>query len=88
MKTTLEVPDHLYREVKSRAALRNKKVKDYVAEGLRLALEADYSRDARDVGPLAVFEEIRNQPLHDSDEIKLWVDRSLAERKTAWRGES
>ena len=31
MKTTLEVPDDLYREVKSRAALRRRKIKDYVA---------------------------------------------------------
>jgi hypothetical protein len=51
MKTTLEVPDDLHREVKSRAALRRRKIKDYVAEGLRLALDADASRDGKSFDP-------------------------------------
>ena len=39
MKTTVEVPDDLYRKAKSMAALRGQKLKDLVAEGLRLVLE-------------------------------------------------
>jgi hypothetical protein len=89
MKTTLEVPDELYREVKSRAALRHRKIKDYVAEGLRLALEADNSRDAaKSIGPLSVFDEVRAQPLHQSAEVKDWMDRVHSERKSDWRDES
>jgi hypothetical protein len=88
MKTTLEVPDELYREVKSRAALRHRKIKDYVAEGLRLALEADDSRDTRAIGPLSVFDEVRAQPLHKSKEVKAWMDRVHSERKSDWRDES
>ncbi|MGA2662153.1 MAG: hypothetical protein ABSH34_32135 [Verrucomicrobiota bacterium] len=38
MKTTLEIPDELFREAKSRAALTGTKIKDLVAGGLRLAL--------------------------------------------------
>jgi hypothetical protein len=38
MKTTVEVPDDLYRRAK--AALRGRKLKDLVEEGLRLTLEA------------------------------------------------
>jgi hypothetical protein len=38
MKTTLEIPDDLFREAKARAALNGMKLKDLVAEGLRLAL--------------------------------------------------
>jgi hypothetical protein len=38
MKTTLEIPDDLFREAKARAALDGMKLKDLVAEGLRLAL--------------------------------------------------
>ena len=38
MKTTLEVPDALYRQIKAQAALENSRVQDLVAEGLRLAL--------------------------------------------------
>ena len=39
MKTTIEVSDALYRRAKSEAALRGRKVKDLVEEGLRLVLE-------------------------------------------------
>jgi hypothetical protein len=40
MKTTVEVPDELYRRVKAEAALRGRKLKDLIEEGLRLVLEA------------------------------------------------
>jgi hypothetical protein len=39
MKTTIEISDALYRRAKSEAALRGRKVKDLVEEGLRLVLE-------------------------------------------------
>ena len=39
MKTTVEVSDDLYRRAKSEAALRGRKLKDLVEEGLRLVLE-------------------------------------------------
>jgi hypothetical protein len=39
MKTTVEVFDDLYRRAKSEAALRGRKLKDLVEEGLRLVLE-------------------------------------------------
>jgi predicted component of type VI protein secretion system len=38
MKTTVDVPDELYRRAKSEAALRGRKLKDLVEEGLRLVL--------------------------------------------------
>jgi hypothetical protein len=40
MKTTVEVPDDLYRRAKAEAALRGRKLKDLIEEGLRLVLEA------------------------------------------------
>ena len=40
MKTTVEVPDELYRRAKAEAALRGRKLKDLVEEGLRLVLNA------------------------------------------------
>ena len=40
MKTTVEVPDELYRRAKAAAALRGRKLKDLVEEGLRLVLDA------------------------------------------------
>ncbi len=45
MKTTVEVPDELYRRAKAEAALRGRKLRDLVEEGLRLVL--DERRPAR-----------------------------------------
>ncbi len=48
MKTTLEIPDDLYRQAKVRAAQENRKIKDLVSEGLMLVLglmrQAPYRR--------------------------------------------
>jgi len=38
MKTTIELPDDLYRAAKAEAALRGRPLKELVEEGLRLAL--------------------------------------------------
>jgi hypothetical protein len=46
MKTTVEVPDDLYRRAKAEAALRGRKLRDLVEEGLRLVL-ADPRRRRR-----------------------------------------
>jgi predicted component of type VI protein secretion system len=40
IRTTVEVPDDLYRRAKAEAALRGRRLKDIVEEGLRLVLEA------------------------------------------------
>ncbi len=40
MKTTVEISDELFRRVKVEAALRGRKLKDLVEEGLRLVLDS------------------------------------------------
>ena len=40
MKTTVDLPDDLSRRIKAEAALRGRKLKDLVEEGLRLVLES------------------------------------------------
>jgi hypothetical protein len=40
VKTTIELPDELYREAKAKAALSGRKLKDLIEQGLRLALVA------------------------------------------------
>jgi hypothetical protein len=40
MKTTVELPDALYRQAKAEAALRGRKLKDLVEEGLRIVIDA------------------------------------------------
>src|ERR1051326_3742037 len=39
VKTTIEVSDDLYRRAKAEAALRGRKVRDLIEEGLRLVLQ-------------------------------------------------
>lgn len=46
MKTTVEIPDALFREAKSRAALTGTKLKDLVADGLRMVLADGGGRGA------------------------------------------
>jgi hypothetical protein len=87
MKTTLEVPDELYRRVKARAALRRRKIKDFVEEGLRLALEADDRGLTHNRSPLAVMEEIQMRPLHTPDAVQKMIEGALAARKENWRKE-
>lgn len=43
MKTTVELPDSLYRQAKAHAALRGRKLRYLVGEGLRRVLEAPLS---------------------------------------------
>ena len=40
MRTTVELPDELFRRAKAAAALRGGKLKDLVAEGLRRVLDS------------------------------------------------
>lgn len=47
MKTTIEVPEELYRRAKAEAALRGRKLKDLIEEGLRLVLESPRQRQQR-----------------------------------------
>jgi hypothetical protein len=47
MKTTVELPDAIYRQAKAEAALRGRKLKDLIEEGLRLILDAPSATAAR-----------------------------------------
>ena len=44
MKTTFDIPDELYRRAKAEAALRGRKFKDLVEEGLRSVIEPHQER--------------------------------------------
>jgi hypothetical protein len=46
MRTTVELPDDLFRQAKSEAALRGKKFKDLVEEGLHLVLVTQSPKDS------------------------------------------
>jgi hypothetical protein len=47
MRTTVDIPDELFRRAKSEAALRGRKLKDLVEEGLCLVLEKEPARPAK-----------------------------------------
>jgi hypothetical protein len=47
MKTTIELPDDLYRKAKVEAALRGRKLRDLMEEGLRLIVDAPSKSDNR-----------------------------------------
>lgn len=47
MKTTIDIPDDLYRQAKTRAAAQNRKVKDLVSDGLKAVLDQDTSVSER-----------------------------------------
>ena len=51
MRTTVEIPDELFRRAKAQAALAGRRFKDLVAEALRRYLEAP------DAGPVRAKEE-------------------------------
>jgi hypothetical protein len=48
MRTTVDIPDELLRRAKSEAALRGRKLKELVAEGLRLVLDKKAPAAAED----------------------------------------
>jgi hypothetical protein len=41
MKTTVEIPDSLYRQIKARAALKGQTIKDFLVEAVRAKLASD-----------------------------------------------
>jgi len=60
MRTTVDIPDALFRQAKSKAALQGRKLKDLVEEGLRLVLAAQPADDAEPPGQLT-----RKPSVHD-----------------------
>jgi len=56
MRTTVDIPDKLFRRVKATAALRGKRIKDLVAEGLLLALESPTLKKGGKDKPLTAYD--------------------------------
>ncbi|RIK79334.1 MAG: hypothetical protein DCC67_10620 [Planctomycetota bacterium] len=55
MKTTVEIPDALYRRLKATAAVQGKSVKEYLIEALRDKLAGPATKAARKTGWRAVY---------------------------------
>lgn len=92
MKTTLELPDELVREIKLRAVMRDCAFKDLVAELLRQGLQAERlatlvptSPDPRIVIDERGFPAFRSLP--DAPANALTIDEALAMEQAALAGE-
>ncbi len=68
MKTTLEIPDDLYRAVKAKAALEGKRVTDIVTEGLRMVVAGP--RLAVNRVELPIIEGSPDSPVITSEDVK------------------
>lgn len=83
MKTTLDIPNDIYRQAKAVAALEGVRIKDLVTEGLRLALEERKLSRAQ-LTPLEVLQEIRQRPLHAPEDVALIIENSHTLRREGW----
>lgn len=84
MRTTIDLPDDLYRQVKARAALRGMKLKEYVAAALRESLFERSAGEMRETttGHAAESTELAEDcvlPLVPGETTRLM--RSITERK-------
>ncbi len=67
MRTTIDLPDPLFREVKSTAAARGLKLKEFIAESLRIALKHERS--------------LSSAGLTEAEHHRLKVDQHIAAMK-------
>ena len=55
MKTTLEIPDTLYRQLKARAALKGQTIKAFMVEAVRTKLAEDRAKPTKETGWQVAF---------------------------------
>ena len=69
MKTTLELPDRLYRQIKARAALRGQTIRAFFLDAVRDKLAAERNAVARQTGWRAVFGKAKPADVDDVQRI-------------------
>jgi hypothetical protein len=67
MKTTLEIPDELFRQTKATAAMRGESLKDFVTDALQAHLENASTTSLR--GWQSVFGQARREEVEPVDAI-------------------
>ena len=84
MRTTIEIPDALFREAKARAALEGRSLKELVLRGLRLALQGEIAPQA----VTAHFPLIASNDAHrrTTDEIIGAAENSLLAQEATTHG--
>ncbi len=69
MKTTLEIPDDVFRKSKAAAAMRGESLKEFVTESLRVRLEGTASKDPALSGWRRVFGQAKPDEVAEVDAI-------------------
>ena len=69
MKTTLEIPDDLFRRTKATASLRGESLKDFVTKALQMHLEREATADSPQRGWRSVFGQARREEVEPVDAI-------------------
>ena len=69
MKTTLEIPDDLFRRTKAAAARRGESLKDFVIEALQEHLERQTARGSSQQGWRSVFGQARREEVEPVEAV-------------------
>lgn len=69
MKTTLEIPDDLFRQAKATASLRGESLKDFVTEALQSHLERQTPGSSKRQGWRSVFGQARREQVEPVDAV-------------------
>lgn len=69
MKTTLEIPDDVFRRSKAAAAMRGESLKDFVTESLRVRLAAESENDPAESGWRRVFGQAKPEEVAEVDAV-------------------
>lgn len=73
MKTTLEIPDQLFRAAKAKAALEGRRLTDLITEGLQLVLLKSPQRSGKRL-KFPLIKSKRKTPLNIPDDIAARID--------------
>ncbi len=69
VKTTIELPDPLFRQTKAAAALRGESIKDFVTAALRAHLESQTTDAPRERGWRSVFGKASSEEVEEINRI-------------------
>jgi plasmid stability protein len=75
MKTTVELPDRLYRQLKARAALKGQSIKAFFIDAIRDKLAAEQSPQKKAAGWKAVYGKAKKE---DMEELRRIIDEEFA----------
>jgi hypothetical protein len=76
MKTTLDLPDRLYRQIKARAALKGQTIKSFFLDAIRDKLATDQNAKTKQAGWRGVFGKANSD---DVAEVQRLIDEEYSQ---------